>query len=406
LLPTLSCHKSKLPSAIVTGGYDVTLCEQIKDIEEAWSEAAPMDVLLQIDFLACVEKFAPSGIKPYYGVVTKAGKAVGVIYWQMKYVQLKDNLRNVQSQSQSLMSKAKTNIKDVVISKINFQTLVCGNLMLTGKYGFYFKEKINQNLQFDIVTAATELLSQKLKTIGIHPELVLFKDFFGHDLPENTNYAPYYTRFLVQPKMILPLHPSWDTFDDYTEDLKSKYRVRLRKARGKVALFEIRILEADDIKRHSTIIMQLYKNISDEAEFNAFVLHEEYFGNLKAALGNDMTFTSYWQGNDMIAFYTSIRNVDTLDAHFLGYQPTANKEYQLYLNMLLDLVREGIDKRLKYIDLSRTAVEIKSTIGATPHDMFLFLKHTHPLLNKVTAMILGFVKPSKNYTIRSPFKDA
>ncbi|MBL0025722.1 MAG: hypothetical protein IPO98_12330 [Saprospiraceae bacterium] len=107
----------------------------------------------------------------------------------------------------------------------------------------------------------------------------------------------------------------------------------------------------------------------------------------------------------MVAFFTSIKNFDILDAHFLGYDPSENIECQLYLNMLYDLIKEGIDKRVSKVDMSRTAVEIKSTVGAVPHDMYLYLKHANKLLNKTVETILGYVKPNEQYIIRSPFRD-
>ncbi|MBK7700778.1 MAG: hypothetical protein IPJ39_19635 [Saprospiraceae bacterium] len=55
--------------------------------------------------------------------------------------------------------------------------------------------------------------------------------------------------------------------------------------------------------------------------------------------------------------------------------------------------------------MSRTAIEIKSTVGAVPHEMYLYLKHQNPIINKTVEHILGFVKPSEAYIIRSPFRD-
>ena len=73
--------------------------------------------------------------------------------------------------------------------------------------------------------------------------------------------------------------------------------------------------------------------------------------------------------------------------------------------MLYDLIKEGLDKKVARIDMSRTAVEIKSTVGAVPHDMYLYLKHTNTFLNKSVETVLSFVKPEADFVIRSPFRD-
>ena len=229
--------------------------------------------------------------------------------------------------------------------------------------------------------------------------------FFTEDAPVIAENYHSYTKFTVQPKMILKIKKEWKTFDDYVEDMKSKYRVRYRKSLQKAADITKIVFNETDIAANRDIINKLYKNVSDQADFNAFLLHEKYFENLKAALGSKMTFTTYWRQGKMVAFFTTIKNYEVLDAHFLGYDPVENVECQLYLNMLYDLVREGHENKMDIIDMSRTAVEIKSTVGALPYDMILYMKHTNPLLNKGVETVLGFVKPDASYVIRHPFRD-
>jgi hypothetical protein len=126
---------------------------------------------------------------------------------------------------------------------------------------------------------------------------------------------------------------------------------------------------------------------------------------LKEAFGDKLILTTYWRNGKMVAFFTSIKNYDVLDAHFLGYDPDENYECQIYLNMLYDLIREGIECGVSKVDMSRTAIEIKSTVGAEPHDMYLYLRHTNKFLNKTVETVLDFIKPQEEYIYRSPFRD-
>ena len=386
--------------------YSITIYDSIEPIEEEWSEVSSVhDIFFHPDFLRCIEKCPASGITPYYCIVRDAGQPIGIVYFQSKYVRLKENLRKPGAESTTFVQKLMEPIRHGVVNSINLQTIVCGNLLLTGGYGFYFKEAISRDEQFYIVIKASEKLNQYLKSIGTESDMVLLKDFFADDTPKNGEYHTGFTKFSVQPKMILELNPAWKNFDDYMESMKSKYRVRARKALDKSKLISKRVFAAEDIAQHADQIHALYKNISDQADFNAFILHPNYFENLQLALGKNMKFTTYWLQDKMIAFYTSIKNYDVLDAHFLGYDPEENAAHQLYLNMLYDLIREGISQQVSQVDLSRTAIEIKSTVGAVPHEMYLYLKHQNPIINKTVEHILGFVKPSEAYIIRSPFRD-
>jgi len=388
------------------GRYSLEIMDSIDHIEEEWlSVSEAHDIFFSPEFLRCIEKCPATGITPYYCLVKEGRSTVGIIYFQSKYVKLKENLRKPGAESDSGIDKWLKPLRHAVVSSINFQTIVCGNLLLTGNYGFCFKNDISRDEQFYIVIKATDKLSKYLKTNGTDVGLVLIKDFFTQDTPEKGEYHKGFTKFSVQPKMILNLEPTWKSFDDYLESMKSKYRVRARKALGKAQKIIKKEFSAEEIAAHRDTIHALYKNVSDQADFNAFVLHPNYFENLKSSLGDKLKLVTYWEGDKMIAFFTSIKNYDVLDAHFLGYEPSLNGQYQIYLNMLYDLIAEGINYQSRIIDMSRTAIEIKSTVGAKPHKMYLYLKHNNALVNKTVEHILGFVKPDEAYIIRSPFRD-
>lgn len=386
--------------------YRITVFDSIDDMDEDWSTVAEgKDVFFSSDFLRVLGLYPASGLKPYYAVVYEGDVPAGILYFQSKYVRLGENLRKPGEEETGIFRGISTTLKKAVVKSLNFETVVCGNLMLTGRYGFCFNDSVTRDEQFYLVIRATEVLSKYLEGKNIKPGLILIKDFFEEDVPSGGEYHKGFTKFSVQPKMILEMNPAWRSFDDYLDAMKSKYRVRARNAIKKSADITRVLFDATDIANHRETIHSLYRNVSDQADFNAFILHENYFEKISEAFGKNMKFTTYWRNGRMVAFFTSIKNYDVLDAHFLGYDPSENAECQLYLNMLYDLVREAIDIRAAKVDMSRTAVEIKSTVGAVPHEMYLYLRHTHPVLNKAVEAVLGFVKPNEKYVIRSPFRE-
>ncbi len=399
------CKNTAIPEQ-ADGRYSFLISDTMTDVEPSWSIISEAkDIFFSPAFLYCIEKCPASGIKPYYCIVKDGHKTIGLIYFQKKYVKLKENLRKAGPESDDILNKIISPLRNILVNSLEFQTLVCGNLLLTGKYGILFDQEISNDTQIYLVAKATEKLNLQLVKTNIHTDLILIKDLFKDQLPMDPTTTQGYTQFSVQPKMILYLNPEWRNFDDYMEALKSKYRVRARKALQKSTELIKKELTVDEIIIHRDIIHALYKNISDQAGFNAFVLHPQYFENLKASLGDKIKFVTWWKQDTMIAFHTSIQNLDVLDAHFLGYDPDMNEEYQIYLNMLYDLIKDGIHSRSKIVDMSRTAVEIKSTVGAVPHPMFLYLKHTKPVINKAVSTVLNLVKPEKEFIIRSPFRE-
>ena len=146
------------------------------------------DIFFGADFLRCIEDFPATGIKPYYGLVRENDQPIGIIYFQSKYVRLKENLRKPGSESKTSFEKITEPLRHAVVNTINLQTIVCGNLLLTGKYGFYFKDSVDRDEQFYLVIRATEKLSNYLKKQDKKPGLILIKDFFSKDTPVTGEY--------------------------------------------------------------------------------------------------------------------------------------------------------------------------------------------------------------------------
>ena len=92
------------------------------------------------------------------------------------------------------------------------------------------------------------------------------------------------------------------------------------------------------------------------------------------------------------------------DAHFLGYNVQLNSNYQLYFNILLVLVEQAIESRSQFLNLSRTALEIKSSVGAIPYDLTIHLKYHNSTINQWVPFILKKFVPEDDWLPRSPFK--
>ena len=93
-----------------------------------------------------------------------------------------------------------------------------------------------------------------------------------------------------------------------------------------------------------------------------------------------------------------------MDTYFLGYDASLQKEKMLYLNMLYDMVAYAIKKQFKHIIFARSAMEIKSSVGATAQEVYGMIKHTNPVINLFMARLFEFYDPKIQWKERSPFK--
>ncbi|MGB6268131.1 MAG: GNAT family N-acetyltransferase, partial [Olleya sp.] len=148
-----------------------------------------------------------------------------------------------------------------------------------------------------------------------------------------------------------------------------------------------------------------YKCVSDNAKVNSFVLHDKHFFNLKKELNNQFKLFGYYINDQLVGFYTLILNNNELETYFLGYDPELQHKHQLYLNMLYDMLTFGIENNFKKVVYARTAMEIKSSVGAKPHTMHIYMKHTNNFIaNTALKFIVKTLNPIKKWEERHPLK--
>ena len=213
-----------------------------------------------------------------------------------------------------------------------------------------------------------------------------------------------FSEFTFHPNMVLKLRENWQIFDDYMNDISSKYKVRARKAFKCLDGIEKIELTHNQIFSFQGRLHELYKLIVDTQDFNMVALNESYMADLKRQLGDQFRIFGYFLNGELIGYYTTIKNHDELEAHFLGFEPKLNREYHIYHNMLFDILKLGIEQQVKSVVYARTAMEIKSTLGAVPHQMLCYIRASNRLTNKVLPPIVDYLRPSSDWLPRNPFK--
>lgn len=380
------------------------LYRSISDLPNSWDSLLVENVFLKTAFLKALESSSPTNISTYYLTVFSSDELVGIAIIQRVQMYFDDVFRKTSNQLFKRCGKW-------LISKIvKGNALIIGNLMHTGQHGLYYNsEKITQTNYLNLISEAVAELTQTIQQqFNKKIRIIAFKDYFEYD-DIHLNQAFFKKEALykakVQPNMIFEVDSEWRSSDDYVAAFNKKYRRRYRTARKKSASIEKRELELDDIQSHSETIYQLYENVSDNAGINSFKLNNKHFYHLKKHMKADFKFFGYFINEELVGFYTLIRNYDKLETYFLGYNQDLQHQHQMYLNMLFDMAFYGINHQFKQVIFARTAMEIKSSIGAKPNDMFIYLKHTNNVIaNTVLKLVVKYANPIREWEERHPFK--
>ena len=387
----------------IDDSVSVQFYKSIDVIVDRWQTVVPKNnTFFGRAFLKALELAPPSDAQYRYALFsTEEQGDIGIGYYQIKTIRLDESIRFDKDISGSKASRMLARVKKSVASRFRAHTLVVGNLTLTGNYGMFFRDYITVEKKFSLVEQSLEILKPQLRKEGIKVRGVIYKDFLdNHLMSEESGY----TKFSVQPTMKVDIRSEWKTIEDYVSAMKSKYRVRMRSARKKARDIQKRVLSVSEIDSYKDEIFRLYRYVSDQAGFNLFILKYNYFYHLKDQLGDKLRVTGYFLEDKMVGFYTSILSQDALDAHFLGYDHNYNGSHQLYLNMLYDLVEEGIKQSVSHVDMSRTALEIKSSVGATQTNLNLYIKLSSKAIDRYTPKLLDFLTPKKEWKARNPFR--
>ncbi|KUJ50761.1 hypothetical protein [Chryseobacterium sp. JAH] len=364
------------------------------EIPENWNHVIGQhNIMLSQEYFKTLETSCPENMKCFYiGFFNDNELIGGALLQYLNFIGHKTFQKN----------ETFCNVKNLVARRFSKNVMILGNNMLTGQNGFYFDvSKITIEKVIPLLDEAVhEMQRQEGKT-----SLIIYKDYQESFIKyfQGKNHQSFY-KFSVQPNMILRLQKNWLTFDNYLNAFSTKYRTRAKSAKKKIVGIEKFEMNLHDIKIHQKQMNILYQNVAENAPFNTFFLSENHFESMKESLKENFKVFGYYLNENLIGFYTLILNHRDIDTYFLGYDRELQKEKQIYLNMLLDMVAFGINEKFNRIIFGRTALEIKSTIGAEPVEIFGLIKHNNLLINRFIQNIFKSVNPTVEWIQRKPFK--
>ncbi len=398
------CSESEEKSA-----FDIALFSTVDDIPfDHWNKVLNNEKLpLSIPYLAAVEVKPARNMSFHYAIVYKDIVPVAVLYFQefdfsLANISQNVNMARIENVFNGLKKLAGVSVNGA--EGVAARLLVFGNTYTTGEYGFHYTADFNHENLSDIILQTTEKIIAGQKKSG-KINAILLKDFYKtrerqfEGIKNNSFHV-----FNVQPSMELSINPEWKTFEDYLSAFSSKYRVRAKSALKKGIRLTHREFTADDIVKHYDKIHQLYLNVEEKADFQLVTISKTYFYDLKIALENNFIFKGFFLEDELVAFATLLLGNDCLEANFVGMNYDFNLDNCIYQNILYDDVKMAIDRKVKTLYFGRTALEIKSTLGAEPLDMFLFVKHTNSITNSILGTIMANLKQAE-WIQRRPFKD-
>lgn len=382
---------------MLDANFSFTIYDSTQDLPQSWDNLAKNNIFLSKDYLKILEFSAPSNMSCNFIGLFYNNNLAGIAISQFIDLSRVDSF----GERDHLL---KSKFRNLVFKRFVSNVLILGNNMLTGQNSFCFGNDLPAKKGVLLLNEAANELKKTFSKKGNQIHLTIFKDFYDTNLVnfKHLDFKSFF-RFSTQPNMIFQVEKNWDTFDNYLESKSKKYRDQYKRARKKAEGITKRKLSLEEIQNHQLRIHQLYMNVARNAPFNTFHLPLNHFHFFKETLKDKFLFYGYFNNNKLIGFNTLIKNGADIDTYFLGYDEKCQREKMLYLNMLYDMINYCINKKFSRIIFARTALEIKSSVGAKAIPMFGLIKHNNPLINLLVPKSFGFFEPEIQWKQRNPF---
>jgi hypothetical protein len=367
--------------------FSFTTFEDLNEVALKWSlmdANERFNPWLSFDFHKNMLTAMPENVKVIYGCYSFGNEVKGFFPIYFFDFSLDKSIRE------------KNPVKRILGKFIKAKILLMGQIFSTGT-NYPFSEYLrDQHFQIELHHFLQGVASRyKAKAI-------LWKDFFTvcGALEQNGYFS-----FKYQPAMIMNIDKHWETMHDYELALSSKYRIRLSRARNKMKDISWKTLTKEEIIHSQADLHKLYIGILSEATFKMATVPQSYFSSMKDAFKEKYNVTAGYLDGKLVCFYSTLINGETLEANFAGFEEETNLKMQLYLNMLFLMVENAIKLKLGSLNFYRTAMEIKSSVGAVGKDTMVYIKPTSKWLAPLFPILIPWFSP-KNlvWKARSPFK--
>lgn len=374
----------------------ILIFNNIQDIDEKkWNDLVPASrFFLSYDYLSTLEKSNLEMEFRYLVLVDNEMRYLGICYFQI--VAFRGEMLY------KYVSNAKKLIKLVLeksLSLIDSKIIALGNLIFTCESGVYFCDEINE---MDKRVYVQEMISKleepySCKTVGI---------LISEEL--NSENYPFYKKsgfeiFEVENKMIYKAAP-YENFESYQNALTSKYRIRKNKIYKLNEHTEVIAIDKSNFGLFENEIQKLFNNVLDRSKFKLMNLNSNYFKKFLEQEPNVFKLEGYLIQNQLVGFISYFEFEQDIEVHYLGLDYQKNEQYKLYNFILYKMIEKGYEHQKKMVCLSRTAQEIKSTLGAKPVKVYNYLKVNNSVVNKLVPMFLEKLKPEV-WQERNPFKN-
>jgi hypothetical protein len=180
------------------------------------------------------------------------------------------------------------------------------------------------------------------------------------------------------------LSNNFSSFEEYKTNLRSHYRRRLMLAEKKGALLQWKQVPSQTFDQE---LYQLYLQVLHRSDFPLETLGLDFFRVCPAQI-----FALYDQAQKPVAFVMTTHSEAQTTFVFGGMDYSCRDEYDLYYNMMIQVLRVGFENNTERIDFGQTAENTKCRLGCALDSRYMLFFTRNPLLQFLTKKLIRLIE--------------
>lgn len=368
--------------------------QNIDDIDSnLWDSLIPLNEIVKTHrFLRAVEHSNLKGCRYWYILFFERGNAVAnAALFSMDFY--------LDVIAPSFVKAICSNVRKVAPSFLRVKLMGCGTPVATCANGIGVSERVHLE---KVISSLTQTIFQIAKQEKAH--CILYKEYTEQ---ENKAFDILQSDGFIK----LPSLPtsfvdiSWSSFDEYLKSLKKKYRLLAKNELAKLNTSRISITTCENFECYADELWTLYMNVYKKAEVKFEQLTPDFFRNIALNLKGESRVILIKLDGKIVGFELIVEDEVTLRPLYLGIDYVANKNYSIYFNSIYQIIKHGIERKKKVIELGQTSYYPKLKVGARVEPLYLSLKFKSPVAQYLLKYPLRAIFPERNYMPKNVFKN-
>lgn len=188
---------------------------------------------------------------------------------------------------------------------------------------------------------------------------------------------------------------SFENFEDYLTKLRSSYRRRIKTALEKGEKLEVKSIDNLDFNNE---IYELYLQVLKHSQFPLETLPITFF-----QLSN-CNIDVFYNENEPVAFVMYYINNSFMSFVLGGMNYNFRDVFDLFYNMLLHMLKIGIDNKVNTIDFGQTAENTKCRLGCGVEERYMAAFSGNRFITKLLCRFAYLLEYNKEIVKNNVFK--